>query len=260
MGRFIIFVTAVVALTVFFSIRAAGQTPDTTKAIHNKIKVQPFANVSLVSQYLWRGTMLDGKPNIQPLLGLGIGGFEVGVFGSVSVLNPYREADLYASYTYKFFKLTVTDFFIDSGFTKKSNYFDYSKSAMGHTIVCDLTFLGTKKFPVKIMASTVLYGGLDSKDSANSFKSRYTTYLEARWLHKGWEVFAGVITGQSSFYFNVLDKDGKNYVTGKFGIVNVGVAYTYNIVISDKYSVPVFAQASANPQMNKFYFTFGVTF
>ena len=22
--------------------------------------------------------------------------------------------------------------------------------------------------------------------------------------------------------FNVLDKDGKNYVTGKFGIVNVG--------------------------------------
>jgi len=236
-----------IGLSLFLVLSSYGQTIDTTKA--PKTKVETFANVGFVSQWVWRGTILDNKPNIQPLVGLTYGGLELGAVGSLSTLNNYCEADLYATYKYKFMKISITDFYIDlSGTANSQNYFDYSDTACGHHIMADLVFLGTEKIPVKITVSTMLYGGWD-QDSIG--KSKYTTYLEARYLYKGWEIFAGALTGQSDFYLN----DGSG-----FNIVNVGALYNYSIKFNEKFSLPTAVQVCVNPQMKKFYLTFGVTF
>jgi len=192
LGRFIIFVSALVGIVIFLAFNASGQTTDSVRTDTCKAKIETFANVSLVSQYVCRGTMLDNKPNIQPVVGLAVGGFEIGAFGTVSLLNNYYEADLYAAYTFKYFKLAVTDFYIDlSGTANGQNYFDYSDTAGGHHIACDLIFLGTEKVPLKITASTMLYSGWDLYSSE---KAKYTTYLEARYLYKGWEIFVGALS------------------------------------------------------------------
>jgi len=249
MKRFIIFVSLVTALTVFLVINAKAQTLDTTKVEAKDCKIHSFASIGLVSQYLWRGTMLDNKPNIQPILGLTFGGFELGAAGSLSSINNYYEADLYASYTYKLLKLSVTDFYIDlSGTANNQSYFNYSDTACFHHILCDLVFLGTEKFPVKLTASTMLYSGWDLD---NSGLSKYTTYFEARYFHEKWELFTGAITRQCDFYLNKVDA---------FNVVNIGAAYNYSIDFSDSYSLPTIFQLCVNPQMEKFYFTFGVTF
>jgi len=266
--RFIIALTTLAVLTVLFTTVAIGQT-DTTKVDTNKCKMQTFANAGLVSQYLWRGAMLDAKPNIQPIVGLTYGGFEVGAMGSVSFLNNYSETDIYASYKYKCFKLSVTDFYIDMSNGATDNlartYFDYSANYIytkdslgnvvgtgiqtaGHHILCDLVFLGTEKIPIKFTMSTMLHSGWDLYSNGNR---KYTTYFEARYLFKTWEIYAGAISGQSDFYINKINK---------FNIINIGTAYNYNIKINENYSIPAVAQLCINPQMEKIYFTFGVTF
>jgi len=263
-GRFVIFITLVAGLIVFMSFGGFAQTSTTPAGVvdSNKIKVGTFANVGLTSQYLWRGTMLDNKPNIQPILGLAIGNFEVGTFGSLSILNNYYEVDLYASYKYKFIKLTVTDFYIDLNDVETNpNYFYYSTnfsdttqySISRHHIVCDLSIGGTEKIPIKLTASTILCSGWDV-DSLN--KAKYTTYVEVRYLGKNFELFIGGLSGTDYFYANEFrglsyDIENKN----KFAIVNVGAVYNYKIK-----DVPTYVQICANPQMEKAYLTFGVTF
>jgi hypothetical protein len=250
LGRFIIFVSTLIFFFLFLAFSASGQTTtDSLKVDSTKSKVESFAGATIVSQNVWRGTMLDNKLNIQPLVGLGIGNFEIGAFGTVSLVNSYSEADLYASYSFKNMKIMFTDFYADlSGVANSQNYFDYSDTSGYHHIMCDLIFLGTEKIPLRITASTMLYGGLDLYGSG---KRRYTTYFEARYLYREWEMFVGAFSGGSDFYMN--DADGVN-------IGNVGVAYNYEIEISDKFKLPTIAQVCVNPQMKKFYFTFGVTF
>lgn len=239
-----------VGLTLFLVYQSSAATTDSTKVDTCKVKVEPFANVGVVSQYVWRGTMLDNKPNLQPILGLTIGNFEIGTVGSLSTLNNYYEADLYASYTFfNRLKFAVTDFYIDlSGAANSQSYFNYSDTAVSHHIVADAMWLCSKRFPVKLTASTILHSGWDLY---NTGEKKFTSYFEARYYKESWELYVGALTGQSDFYLNNVDG---------FGIVNVGAAYNYKIKFNDQYSLPMVTQLCVNPQMEKFYLTFGVTF
>jgi hypothetical protein len=146
-------------------------------------------------------------------------------------------------------KLSVTDFYIDlSGTVNNQNYFDYSDTIGYHHIMCDLSFIGTEKIPIKLTASTLLYSGWDLDKKG---KAKFTTYAEARYLYKDWELYVGAISGQCDFYLNNVDG---------YNVVNVGAAYNYKIKINDNFNIPAVTQICINPQMEKIYFTFGVTF
>jgi hypothetical protein len=249
-GRFIAFVSTLIVFFLFLAFGVSGQTTtDSLKIDSTKSYVNSFIGVTIVSQNVWRGIMLDNKPNIQPVFGLEIGNFEIGAFGTVSLVNSYSEVDLYASCSLKNMKIILTDLYIDlSGTANNQNYFDYSDTSVHHHIMCDLMFLGTESIPLQITASTMLHSGWDLYGSG---KKRYTTYLEARYLYKEWEMFVGAFSGGSNFYIN--DANGIN-------IGNVGVAYNYEIEINDKFKLPTMAQVCVNPKMKKLYFTLGVTF
>jgi hypothetical protein len=246
MKRFIIFTALLLGLILFASFGGFSQTTinDTSKFDTTKVKTESFACAGLVSQYVWRGVMLDNRPNIQPLLSLKRGGLEIGTLGSLSLMNDYYEVDLYASYSYKFFKLCVTDFYIDlSKGIYQQRYTNYTTGACYHNVIADLVIPPMNKFPFKLTLSTILYGGLDVTSNGNG---KYTTYAEARFIKKEWEVFVGGISGGSSFYMN----DGKNA-----GVINLGAVYNYSIC-----KLPSTVQFCANPQIEKIYLTFSVTF
>jgi hypothetical protein len=255
--RFIVLIALTTGLIVFLSLTSSAQEAkfpikadstivDTVKK--ECLKPSLFGSGMLVSQHVWRGVLLDSKPNIQPNIGVGIGGFEFGAFGTVSFFNDYSEVDVYASYTYKSFKLMVTDFYIDLGGSSKSqDYFDYSDTAGYHHVMCDLIFIGSEAIPVRVTASTMLHSGWDV-DSLN--KPKFTTYLEARYLRNDFEFFVGGITGQSDFYLN------KN---NGFNIINVGAAYNYHLRFNE-IEIPLSTQLCVNPQLQKAYLTFLVIF
>jgi len=61
----IITILMVFAVIVIVNTKVLAQ--DTTTV--QKTKIEGFINFDLVSGYVWRGTMLDAKPNIQPVFG-----------------------------------------------------------------------------------------------------------------------------------------------------------------------------------------------
>lgn len=220
-----------------------GQT-DTTK-----VKIEPFLNFDVVSSYVWRGVQLDNRPNIQPIVGINYCCLTVGALASISTVNQYYEIDPFVTYTHKskWFKITATDFFVDmTGGNQK--YYNYTDTAMYHTIVGDVIIGNPEKFPIVGTISTIAYGGLD-KDVNNN--QNYTTYFEVAWKKKQYEVFVGAITGESMFYMN--DKD-------QFSVCNVGAKLIKEIKVTNDFTIPVAGSLVMNPTAERFHFVLSVSF
>jgi hypothetical protein len=211
-----------------------------------KNKVELFSSFDVTTGYVWRGVMLDSKPNVQPIFGMVYGNFEAGCFNSVSLLNNYYEADLYVAYkVLPFIKVSVTDFFVDIA-ANSQDYFNYSDTIGYHNVIADLMFGNLEKCPFMVTASTMIYGGLD-QDSTG--KQKLSSYLELSYVKNSYEFFVGGITGQSNFYMN---KDA--------GILNVGAKIKREIKVSETFSIPVKFALIVNPQMEKLYATLTLSF
>jgi len=213
-----------------------SQTVDSTKC-----KVESYGNVGVVSQYICRGIMMNGKPNIQPVLGLKYKGIDLNASGSISVSNNFYELDLIASYTYKIIKLFAIDYYYDV--LSNQSYFNFSDTAGFHHVECGLSILPSEKFPMRFTIATIVYSGWDL-DASN--KQSYTTYIGARYFHRNWELYIAGITGKSYFYLN--DVDG-------FNIIKIGATYNYKIK-----DFPATIQLCMNPRMEKFHLIFGIVF
>lgn len=235
----------IMVFAVIFTVNAQVLAQDTVSV--QKTKVEGFINFDLVSGYVWRGTMLDTKPNIQPVFGASYGGFTLGVFNSVSVINSYYETDIFASYAIgNFVTISVTDFYVDLDPTISQSYTNYSDTAGYHNVVADVIFGNAEKFPFLFTASVITYGGLDLNENG---KQNYTGYFELKYIHNNYEIFAGALTGQSDFYLN-----------NGAGIVNVGAKFNKEIKVTDKFTVPVGMALITNPQMEKVYVVLSLSF
>jgi len=212
-----------------------------------KTQIEGFISFDLVSGYVWRGTILDTKPNIQPVFGASYGNFTLGVFNSISVKNDYYETDLFASYAIgNFVNVTVTDFYIDITPTISQSYTNYSDTIGYHNIVGDITIGNVDKFPFLFTASVIGYGGLDFNDDG---KQNYTGYFELKYVHNNYEIFAGALTGKSDFYLN-----------NGAGVVNLGAKFNKEIKVTEAFSVPVGVSLITNPQMEKVYVVLALSF
>jgi hypothetical protein len=219
----------------------------------NKAKINLGADI--VSSYIWRGLVADQSPNIQPSLSLGIGNFTVGSWASVNFTGTYKEIDLYASYAIKKFTFTVTDYMWSPSIDQLP-YFDYRSETTGHYIESALAYKGSEKFPVSILAATMLYGAdkkIDNIDEVTldtNYVNQYSTYIEFAY----------------SFFINGYRLDpvlGLTPAEGgfgdSFGVTNLGVSGFRTIKFSDKFELPMKASLLFNPQASRAYFVFGIT-
>jgi len=233
-------------LIVLMSFSLANAQTDTSDA---KTKVETFVNVDLVSKYIWRGAMMENGPNIQPIAGVTYGNLTVGCISSVSLINPFYEADLFASYLFPWVTIMVIDYYVDyTGSANSQNYFDYSDTIMYHNFTADLIIGNIDKFPIVLTASTIIYGGLDLGTTGNQ---NYTTYIELNYIQDKYEIFCGALTGSSDFYL---------YDKNHFGVVNIGAKLKRELNVTETFKVPVAASFIFNPEMNKFYLAFSVSF
>ncbi len=206
-------------------------------------KKSPFSfNTDLVTSYVWRGQEFSRTPNLQPYLTFKKGGFQFGSWGSGSISGDYKEVDLFASYTLSNFSITATDYYSFYGYPKE-NYFDYSKNTTIHLFEGSISFLGTKKFPLTILASAFIYG-LDKDTKGNNY---YSSYFEAGYSFSNINVIIGVTPK-------------KGYYGSGMGVVNAGIKLNKEIKITNTYSIPASISLLCNPMSEKIFLVAGFTF
>ncbi len=214
----------------------------------------------LVSSYVWRGSTLSGT-SIQPAMGIGIGGFYFGTWGSVDIAGKgFKEVDLLAEYSLGNFKFGLYDYWFSSD--SAYNYFDYSDDA-SHSLEANLSYT-FNALPLTFGWNTIIAGNDQYLDDQGKVKRAFSTYIEASYAFSIKEIkldaAIGVSPWRSSTLYTGYEKDGQRHGTDGFAVVNMSLTASRDIKITDKYSLGIFGQLSFNPAKKDAFFVFGIKF
>lgn len=238
-----------------------------------------------MSRYIWRGVNLGGSsPSIQPYAEFAFGSddhaFAIGAWGaySVSAGVTSQEADLYLTYTFKeLFSLTLTDYFFPDETSSGNDYFNYNmdwslidagdKDQTGHVVEAALSFNGTENFPLSIMFAMNIWGA-DSRKYVEEGGSMVEAdkIVMSKYLEMGYstdvkgtslDLFAGIVLD------NPDTENGEPagfYGQESAGLINLGLTLSKEIMITEKYSLPVSGSIITNPEAGNIFMVFGISF
>ncbi len=190
------------------------------------------AGVDLYSTYVWRGVAYSG-PSIQPYVEVGSGGFAIGAWGSqgidASVADGtvgFQEMDLYAGYSFDFgLSLGVTDYYYPG-----TAYFEDDSHAFELNA-------GFEAGDLSLSGNYIFAGGGSVGDDI---------YFEL-----------GYSVGKADLF--VGGGDGWHTTDTDFSIVNVGIATTKDIIITESFTVPLSGAVILNPDTEQFYVVVGLS-
>ncbi|MDA8934758.1 hypothetical protein N9F78_00355 [Flavobacteriaceae bacterium] len=186
----------------------------------------------LVSSYVWRGAQFGSGAHIQPYMDLGSGNLTGGVWGSfpTSAKGGGNELDLWVSYDFGPLALTVTNYTFPG---EGGVYADGEGLFNG-----DYT---------ELAASTSIMGV--------DLSAGYFTEVEALYVELGFS------TGAVDIAFGYGDDQADGfYAGGGSGLVNMSFSGSKDIQISDNYALPVFGSFIINPEAEKAFLVFGISF
>jgi len=251
-----------------FVVLASIFTTSLSIAQEESAEASPFnASVSLYSRYIWRGINLGGDAaNVQPSLTFTKGGLTLGVWGAFSMSpitdnglgkTDYQEIDLYATYTYKMFSATLTDYFIPYDPAKSAKYSVFGNDTTSHVGEIALSFNGLEDLPLTVLFSMNIYGYDALKKNGKDIVM--SKYVEVGYTFDTKDVPVKVFVGAA------LDKpavDGSvgYYLNEKAGLINVGFTATKTIQVTDKFSFPIAGSLAYNPDADGIFFSLGITF
>lgn len=210
------------------------------------VKAQFSVGTDIVSNYVWRGVQQDltntkGTPNIQPTISFAVGKFTIGTWGSYGILGTVKEVDVYATYAISdLLSVTVTDY----NWNFSQSYFAYGPGT-DHVFEGSLSYAGVEAFPFSASLNTTFYGADKKSDGSQA----YSTYFELGYP----------ITDNAKVFLGGSGNESLNYGTTGFGITNMGLKLSKSIVISDKFSMPVYGILGVNPTAKDAYLVVGLT-
>lgn len=241
-----------VLLCLSFNYSYAQEEETTEKEVQNddEKKSEIVFGADIVNRYIWRGLDLGSAPAIQPYFFWNKAGFSIGTWGSYSFNGNFAEADIMASYNYKFITVGLTDFFFPvEGFNVNNQYFNYKSGETTHALEASVKFTGPENLPFNFLIGTVFYGA----DLDANLDNVYSTYLELMYPFSAnkldFEVFMGA----------VLNDEPNLYADGA-GVINMGFKASKPIKISDEYSMGAFFSLVVNPKYENIHLVFGLNF
>ena len=207
-------------------------------------------SANLTSRYIVNGTDL-GKhsPAIQPNAEISVGDFTFGLWGSfaLNVANA-NETDWYLRYKIKnFLSIQFSDVFFSNDTLKSNNYLNYNKKTTGHQLNASINLLGTEEIPLGIHFDFFFYTSIDLDKNG---KDRFTSYFELNYALKLQNIDIKPFLGFTPW---------EGYWGNRFGVVNTGLAFSKNIPITEKYSLPINCKFIINPQAENVFFVFGIS-
>jgi hypothetical protein len=211
-------------------------------------------STDLTSRYIWRGMDLDvdKSPHIQPFLKLNSRNLEAGIWGSYNFAGTYQEIDLYFKLkSNQGFYFQVYDIFIPlSG--DDFDFFNYKDKETEHVIEPGIGFDGSDNFPFSFFFGSNVYG-LDYSvlgDSISNDKILNSAYFETKYS----KTFA-----ETDFAFTLGLTPYKSFYSENFSIVNIGFTASKQLLITEKYSLPLTGSFIMNPDSKKAWFTIIIT-
>ena len=200
----------------------------------------------MVSRYVWRGTDFGESASVQPALSFSQRGFEIGTWASYSFSADgagANEHDIWVGYTVEAgtagsFSFGVTDYYFPA--PGGSDFFDFSDDGEGsHWIEPFVNYTGPEKFPITFFGAMFVHNDPDN-----------SLYLEASLPVKvdGVELglTAGAVAGKSAFYG-----------TSEFALVNLGLAASKEIPITEQFALPINVAYILNPDTERSFLVFG---
>ena len=219
-------------------------TLDTT-ATNAQDNVKSTISANLVNQYIWRGQDL-GDVSVQPTLGISWKGVSLSSFGNVGLSDKddTKEFDLTGAYTFKGLNMGITDYWFNQ---PNKQYFCYAAHKTSHIFEANV---GYNFGPLALQWYTNFAGN----DGVNKNGNRaYSSYVEISapftFATCDWNAAVGAVPYRTSFYSDV----------NGFAITNVSLRATKAIPITSSFTLPIYAQITANPSNEKAYFIFGFT-
>ncbi|MFT5143405.1 MAG: hypothetical protein ACI84D_002030 [Thalassolituus oleivorans] len=203
------------------------------------------------SRYIWRGHDFGESTSVQPALAFSIGGLEIGTWASYSISADGAgagagEHDLWASYSVETatagsFSVGVTDYYFPA--PDGLGFFEFDGDGEGaHWIEPFVSYTGPKSLPISLSAAFFAHNDPDN-----------SAYLQASipFSTEGTDLAftVGAVTGESGFY----GTDG-------FAVVNLGLSASKEIELTDKFSIPVSVSYILNPETERTFLVFGISF
>ncbi len=201
-----------------------------------------------VSSYVWRGAYQTGA-SIQPYAELGVGGFAVGVWGNTALEASAftKEFDYYVSYGVGGFSATVTDYWwsgekaysavvddmVAPSFFKHGHYYEL---ALGYTF--------SEDFPLSLSVST-MFAGADKDAKGDQL---YSTYIGVDYPFT---------VGEVGFDVGVGVTPSAGMYADDFNVCSASLRVSKSIAITDKFELPLFVDAIANPAADNAYLLAG---
>lgn len=215
-------------------------------------------NADFVSRYIWRGTVMNDGPNVQPSITLGMKGFELGIWGSSTLTNNNssdeyypisQEVDFWFGYKHAFesgagIGLILTDYYFPKAGIRQGNYnnHDHADGPGAHTLEAGVIFTGPTSFPVSVSYFRNIYNDVGNN---SYFQLDYSTKAK----EIGLDFFIGAAMGSE-------DNPGY-YGTDGFNVINFGITANKSMKITDSFSLPVFVTYVVNPRIENGYLIFG---
>ena len=232
-------------------------------AICGSAKAQLHLKANLQNMHLWRGMeVTDGMVFTTDLsVSSHDNRFRAGVWGGINANGSYKEFNNYLSYTCHRFCVAVWDtynFSPEADYNNKE-FFNYKAKETGRFIDATLSYTVSKKCPLYISWSTILYGR--DRDGLN-VRNRYSTFVYTEYpvFRNGlWEVKPGI--GGAFAFAPGKDANGisssTNFYGDTAGIVHVSITTTYHLSAFER-DFPITVLALWNPQSNKGYLQIGI--
>ena len=218
----------------------------------NKRQSNIHLGADIQTKYIWRGMEMmveDSAPVVFPGINYSIGGFYAYVLGGYAINGKYSEVDLGLSYTYKWFTVSINDYYYPTITVPEDWYFNFNNGTTGHWLEASIT-VSPETIPVYLTVSNFFYGADKDLDG----KQAYSTYAE--------------LGGHYDFLNDhslslalgaALNKSCYNGYSHNFGICNIELKYTYNVLIKD-FTLPLSAAYIVNPVYNKSHVNFTASF
>ena len=190
-------------------------------------KVELSGNIDVVSAYLWRGQKL-GNASLQTTAAVAYKGFSFTAWSTIAFDgNDGDEIDFTLAYENNNVSVSLTDFWM-------------SEIGNEHTLEAQL---GYDFGVVGVNWYTNVYG--DDKEYASYF----TLTAPFSLIGLDWEAEVGATPWGTDYYG-----------TDKFSVCDLSLGASKEINIGKSFSTTLFAKASYNPTIEKFYATVGISF
>lgn len=232
-------------------------------SVYGEADAQMHLKANLQNMHLWRG--MEVTDGLVLTTDLSVTDrkerFRAGIWGGTNVNGSYKEFDYYLSYTWERFRMAVWDTynFSPGADYNKKEFFNYKANETGRFVDATLSYTVSRKFPLFLSWSTILYGR--DRDGLNA-QNRYSTFAYAEypvWYNEQWEVKPGI--GAAFALSPGRDENGA-YTSGNFygdtaAIVHISLTTTYHLT-AFKRDFPITVLALWNPQSGKGYLQIGI--